>query len=155
MLPGLSFEKIKAVVFNGPQIRALVRDQEFARKMNNKERTAWLSWLAVMANFLGNKKVDNYETLVANMLSAFCNLGCNMSVKLQYLYSHLDRFPENPGALSDEQGERFYQDLKTMEERYQGTWDKHMTADYCWSIKREWDETAHKHKSYKRKFMPE
>ena len=40
MLPGLLFEKIKADVFNGPQIRALVRDQEFARKMNDKERTA-------------------------------------------------------------------------------------------------------------------
>ena len=114
-----------------------MRDQEFARKMNDKERTAWLSLLAVMANFLGNKKVDNYETLVANMLLAFCDLGCSMGVKLQYLYSHLNRFPENLGAVSDEQGEWFYQDLKTMEERYQGTWDKHMVADYCWSIKRE------------------
>ena len=105
---------------NGPQIRALVSDQEFARKMNDKERTAWLSFVAVMANFLGNKKADNYETLVANMLSAFRNLGCNMSVKLHYLYSHLDRFPENLGAVSDKQGEWFHQDLKTMEECYQG-----------------------------------
>ena len=137
LLPGLSFEKIKAGVFNGPQIRALVRDQEFARKVNDKERTAWLSFVAVMANVLGNKKADNYETLVANLLSAFCDLGCNMSVKLQYLYSHLNRFPENLGAVSDEQGEWFHQELKTMEERYQGRWDKHMVADYCWSIKRE------------------
>ena len=110
VLPGLSFEKIKAGVFNGPQIRALVRDQEFARKMNDKERTAWLSYVAVMANFLGNKKAGNYEILVANMLLAFCDLGCNMSVKLQYLYSHLNRFPENLGAVSDEQGEWFHQD---------------------------------------------
>ena len=137
VLPGLSFEKIKAGVFNGPQIRALVRDQEFARKMNDKERTAWLSYVAVMANFLGNKKAGNYEILVANMLLAFCDLGCNMSVKLQYLYSHLNRFPENLGAVSDEQDEWFHQELKTMEERYQGRWDKHMVADYCWSIKRE------------------
>ena len=126
VLPGLSFEKIKAGVFNGPQIHALVRDQEFARKMNDKERTAWLSFLAVMANFLGNKKADNYETLVANMLSAFRDLGCNMSVKLHYLYSHLDRFPENLGAVSDEQGQWFHEDLKTMEEHYQGRWDKHI-----------------------------
>ena len=52
--------------------------------MNNKERTAWLSFVAVMANFLANKKADNYDTLVANMLSAFRDLGCNMSVKLHY-----------------------------------------------------------------------
>ena len=38
-LLGLSFEKIKAGVFNGPQICAFVHDQEFARKMNGKERT--------------------------------------------------------------------------------------------------------------------
>ena len=43
-----------------------------------------------------------------------------MSVKLHYLYSHLDRFPENLVVVSDEQGERFHQDLKIMEERYQG-----------------------------------
>ena len=69
--------------------------------------------MAVMANFLGNKKADNYETLVANMLSAFWDLGCNMSVKLHYLYSHLDRLPDNLGAVSDEQGDWFHQDLKT------------------------------------------
>ena len=155
VLPGLSFEKIESGVFNEPQIRALVRDQEFVRKMNDKGRTAWLSFVAVLANFLGNKKADNYETLVANMLSAFRDLGCNMSVKLHYLYSHLDRFPENLGAVSDEQGEWFHQDLKTMEERYQGRWDKNMMAEYCWSIKRECPETVHKRKSYKRKFMPE
>ena len=155
MLPGLSFKKIKAGVFNGPQICALVRDQEFARKKNHKERTAWLSFVAVMANFLGNKKADNYETLVANMLSAFRDLECNMSVKLHYLYSHLYRSPENLGAVSDKQGERFHQDLKTMEERYQGGCDKHMKADYCLSIKRECPETVHKRNSYKQKFMPE
>ena len=135
VLPGLSFEKIKASVFNGSQIRALVHDQEFARKMNDKERTAWLSFVAVMTNFLSNKKADNYETLVANMLSAFRNLGCNMSVKLHYLYSHIDRFPVNLGAVSDEQGEPFHQDLETMEDCYQGRWDKRTMADYCWGIK--------------------
>ena len=122
VLPGLYFEKIKAGVFNRPQYRALVRDQEFARKMNDKERTAWFSFAAMIANFLGNKKPDNYETFVTNMLSAFCDLGFNTSVRLHYSYSHLDRFPENLGAVSGKQGEPYHQDLKTMEERYQGRW---------------------------------
>ena len=43
-----------------------------------------------------------------------------MSVKVHFLHSHLDYFPENLGAMSEEQGERFHQDLKTMEKRYQG-----------------------------------
>ena len=136
VLPGLSFEKIKAGVFDGPQIRLLMRDSVFPAKMNVLERNAWTSFVSVVENFLGNRKADNYELLVADMLSAFRNLGCKMSVKLHYLYSHLDKFPDSLGAVSDEQGERFHQDLKVMEERYQGRWDKHMMADYCWSIHR-------------------
>ena len=31
--------------------------------------------------------------------------------------------PPNLGAVSDEQDERFHQDIATMEERYQGRWD--------------------------------
>lgn len=153
--PGLSFDKIKAGVFDGPHIRSLIRDKEFVRKMDQKERAAWMSFVAVINNFLGNKKAENYVLLVQRMLKAFCDLGCNMSIKMHFLNSHLDQFPENLGDVSDEQGERFHQDLKTMEERYQGRWDTHMMADYCWSIKRDRPEQVHKRKSYKRKFLPE
>ncbi|GFV21849.1 uncharacterized protein TNCV_4525361 [Trichonephila clavipes] len=60
-----------------------------------------------------------------------------MSVKVHFLYSHLDYFPENFGAVSEEQVERFYQDIKEMEHRYQGRWNVNMMADYCWMLKRE------------------
>ena len=40
-----------------------------------------------------------------------------MSIRMHYLHSHLDRFPENCGDVSDEQGERFHQDIKGMERR--------------------------------------
>ena len=43
-----------------------------------------------------------------------------MSVKMHFLPSHLDYFPQNCGDLSEEQGERFHQDIRVMEERYQG-----------------------------------
>jgi hypothetical protein len=43
-------------------------------------------------------------------------------LKVHYLHSHLDRFPENLGDLSEEQGEIFHQDIKTMEFIYQGGW---------------------------------
>ena len=33
--PGLSYEKIKAGVFDGPQIRTLVRDQAFVQEIND------------------------------------------------------------------------------------------------------------------------
>ena len=69
---------------------------------------------------LGNMKSQNFSELVENLLQAFHNLQCNMSVKVHFLYSHLDYFPENLGAISEEQGERFHQDIKVMEKRYQG-----------------------------------
>ena len=45
------------------------------------------------------------------MLNNFNQHGCNMSIKIHYLHSHLERFPENLGDLSEEQGERFHQDI--------------------------------------------
>jgi hypothetical protein len=44
-------------------------------------------------------------------------VGCNMSLKM---HSHLDFFPENMGAVSDECGDNFYEDISQMEERYSG-----------------------------------
>lgn len=46
------------------------------RKMNKTERTAWLSFVATVANFLRNKNAENYQILVA---VGFCNLECKMS----------------------------------------------------------------------------
>ena len=63
------------------------------------------------------------------MLQNFQALGARMSIKLHYLFSHLDYFTGNLGDVSEEQEERLYQDIRTMEERYQGCWDSHMMAD--------------------------
>ncbi|UYV73962.1 hypothetical protein LAZ67_11001610 [Cordylochernes scorpioides] len=60
-----------------------------------------------------------------------------MSLKIHFLHSHLDFFPENLGAVSDEHGERFHQDISSMEKRYQGKWSPGMLADYCWTLKRD------------------
>ena len=112
------------------------------------------SFKDVVSNFLGNKKSPNYQTIVEQMLTNFQTLGCRMSVKVHYLHSHLDFFPANLGHMSEEQGERFHQDIKTMETRYQGRWDCSMMADYCRSLKR--DCLVHNElgrKARKRKFM--
>ena len=87
-------------------------------------------------NFFGNKKASNYKELVANLLSSFEDIGAKMSIKVHFLHSHLDRFPENLGALSDEQGR----------------WDAVVLADYCWSVKHD-SVATHSCKSLKRKFM--
>jgi hypothetical protein len=43
-----------------------------------------------------------------------------MSLKVHFLDSQLDLIPENLGAVSDEQGDRFHQDISITEKRYHG-----------------------------------
>ena len=112
VFPGLSIEKLKGGIFDGPQVRQLIRDPEFEKSITKLELEAWKAFVLVVKNLLGNNKASNYEELITNMLYAFKSLGCNMSIKMHYLFSHIDRFPENLGALSDAQGERFHQHLK-------------------------------------------
>ena len=50
-----------------------------------------------------------------------------MSVKLHF---HLDYFSKSCGDLSEEQGERFHQDIHILEERDQGWWNVNFLTDY-------------------------
>ncbi|KAI6647174.1 hypothetical protein LOD99_8827 [Oopsacas minuta] len=151
----ISDEKRKAGIFDGPQIRQLVRDDNFSNSMICKEKCAWNAFVDVMKNFLGNTKSPNYKILVNELIDSYKNLGCNMSVKVHFLHSHIDYFLENLGAVSEEQGERFHQDIETMEARYQGRWDIHLMADYCWCLKRDCTDVIHARMSKKRKFTPD
>ncbi|CAG9834269.1 unnamed protein product [Diabrotica balteata] len=135
-----------------PDIRKLMRDPNFMDKMETNEKAAWTSLKLVVTGFLGNKKNPNYKTIVADMLDNFKKLGCNMIIKVHYLHSHLDYFPANLGDVSEEQGERFHQDIKEMERRYQGRWNVNMIADYCWMLKRDDPQRVHSRKSNKRSF---
>ena len=69
-----------------------------------------------------------------------------MSIKLHYLHSHLDKIPDNLGYVSEEQVARFYQDIKVMEDRYQGRWDSHTVVakrirTFCYFIKKRTNES--------------
>jgi hypothetical protein len=77
-----------------------------------------------------NKKSENYQEIVDTLLEDFKNLGCRMSIKVHFLHSHLDFFRDNLGAVSEEQGERFHQDIQMMEKRYEGKWNAAMLGDY-------------------------
>jgi hypothetical protein len=79
-------------------------------------------------------------------------LGCNKSLNLHFLHSHLYYFPDNLGAFSEEQGGRFHQDFKELGSRYQGHWDVHMMADCCWSIERKGTSKEHSWPATTRKF---
>ena len=68
--PGLSIEKIKAGVFDGPQIRQLIKDEHFIGTMSELEKNAWLSFKDVVKNFLGNTRAKNYTEIVQKLLES-------------------------------------------------------------------------------------
>jgi len=70
-----------------------------------------------------------------------------MSLKIHFLESRLDFFPENLGEISDEHGERFHLDILAMEKRYEGKWTSSMLADYRWTLKKDVPDAKYRQKS--------
>jgi hypothetical protein len=82
--------------------------------MNVVERNAWTAFKNVIEKLFGNHKDEDYKNIVRIMFNNVHILGCNMSLKVHFLFSHLNLFLKNLGAVSEEQGERFDQDIKQM-----------------------------------------
>jgi hypothetical protein len=83
----------------------------------------------ILKNPLGNVLLMSLKTfwvttgqkitdLINELLISYKAMGCNMSLKIHILDSHLVDFPENLGAVSDEHGERFHPDISLIEKRY-------------------------------------
>ena len=68
--PGLSIEKLKAGIFDAPDIRKLMQDENFILSMNPLEADAWQDFAVAVQNFLGNRRAANVEK-VQNMLYAY------------------------------------------------------------------------------------
>jgi len=102
-----------------PQTKQLFKDQDFSTKLNSTGRRAWEAFESIYRNFLGNEKVKNYSEIVQELISPYSDMGCNLSLKLNFLHSQLEFiFPENMGAVSDEHGKRFHQDISQIDKRY-------------------------------------
>lgn len=132
-----------------------MKNEQFINQLNTKEKRAWKSFVAICENFLGKNKSANYVQIVNEMLSAYHAMGCNMSPKMHYLHSHLNYFPENLGRVSDEQGERFHQELLKMEQRYAGKSKIHMLSNYCWTLIRKTNDDDYKRKRSSKHFRSE
>ncbi|KAJ8685653.1 hypothetical protein QAD02_021446 [Eretmocerus hayati] len=116
--PRLGGAKLKEGVLVGPDIRELMLDSGFDAVLNEVELKIWKSVKNVINSYLGNRKSENYETLVRDMLQNFQQMKGNQSLEIHMLDSHLVFFPDNLGAVSDEHGERFHQEIATLENRY-------------------------------------
>ncbi|GBM56511.1 hypothetical protein AVEN_140585-1 [Araneus ventricosus] len=140
--PGLSEAKLKEGVLVRPENRKIMKDENFETKMETNKRKSWESFKLVFTSFLTNKKDPNYKYIVEEMIKNFKILG----LKVHFLDSHLDYFPKHLGAVSEEQGERFHQDIKEIERRYQRKWNVSIIADYCWMLQRDSPCKVHKRK---------
>ena len=61
--PSLSMEKLKADIFDGPQICKLMQDQTITARITVAERAAWCSHVSMIREFLGNTKLATTRTL--------------------------------------------------------------------------------------------
>lgn len=107
--------------------------------------------MEVCEKFLGNRRARNYTSLIANMMKAFEQLEINITIKMHCLICHIDRFKQNNGSYSDEQGERFHQEIMEIEKHYKGKEMTNGLARYCWSLIRETNVVHKRQKSYNKK----
>ena len=83
--------------------------------MTSIENRAWLSFENIVEQFLGNVKSPDGKKEVSRMVDSFQKLKCSINLKLHFIDSHVEYFPEYLGDYSEEQGERFHQDIKVMQ----------------------------------------
>ncbi|GBN15340.1 hypothetical protein AVEN_272040-1 [Araneus ventricosus] len=86
------------------------------KKTVRSRKSSLAEFKSVWTHFLGNKKAENYENLVGDMVKCFRVIGCNIAL----LNSHLDFFSQNVVAITDEHGERFQQNISMFEKRFNG-----------------------------------
>ncbi|GBL75125.1 hypothetical protein AVEN_194382-1 [Araneus ventricosus] len=107
MFPKLSEAKLKEGVFTGPDIQKLLSDSLFSETLGDKEKEERDSFKDVMHRCLGNTKDPLYKTIVQHMLTAYESLRCKMSLKVHFLHSYIDCFPEKLGTYSEKQVKDF------------------------------------------------
>lgn len=61
---------------------------------------------------------DDSEEFVKDSVRNYNIMGCNINMKLHFMDSHLDFFPENLGIFIEKRGERFCLDIYEIERCY-------------------------------------
>ena len=75
---------MKESIFIGPQTRDLIKEEYFDKLLLGDEKATWDSFKLVVKGYLGNRRAQNYEELVNNLLQGYQKLGCNMSLKCTF-----------------------------------------------------------------------
>lgn len=137
--PALSGEKINLGVFDGSHVWWLSPDEQFWRPLRKKNHGKFLLRLRLISR---GKIIKVWRTFAVLKL-----MSRNISVKVNFLHSHLDDyFSENHIAISD-QGKRFHCNIETMETRYQGRRNANMISNYCQCLRSGCHDASHSRKA--------
>lgn len=121
-------------MFVGPDIRKLMKSKEFSESLSEAHLKAWNLMKQTFNDFLGKHRVENYAVIVHDLMNAFNVLGVRMSLKIHFMHFHLEVFARQMPSESDEQGERFHQTCRAMEDRYKNKNLQSFIADLCWFL---------------------
>jgi hypothetical protein len=61
---------LKEGIFIGPQIRDLIKDEYFDKPLQGEEKEVWDTFKFVTKGFLGDRRGQNYEEIVNNLLQS-------------------------------------------------------------------------------------
>lgn len=94
--------------------------KEFPKKLTRAERIQRNGFVAAVRGLLGYQKAKNHVELVETKVKNYSKMDCRASLKIHILDHHL-KFT-NMGANSEEQGERFHQDIAATKDRIMNLW---------------------------------
>ena len=107
--PKLSDVKLKEVIFIGPKICEIINDDLAELLLTETEKSEWLRFKEIS---LETRRLKSTTRLVEGLLNAYQTVRCNMSLKIRFfLHSHLNTFLPKLGAVNDENGKNFHQDI--------------------------------------------
>ena len=95
--------------------------------MKSVEQDSWVCLKNVTEKFLVNYRDSNYATIVEKRFQNFQKISSNVSLKIRFLHSHLDYFPEILSKMSKGQNEKSQKDMECMENAIN---DTGMFSDY-------------------------
>ena len=100
---------------------------------------------------VGNTRVANYKACIKRLLRTY---GVQNVAENSLSPFTPQLFPSNLGlgAVSDEHGERFHQDIMKMEANYRGKWSPSMMGDFSWMLKRDIPNARYRRSSRKNHF---
>lgn len=121
-------------MLNGPDIRKLMKSEQFKNVLEENELIAWDSLKAVIENVLGNRRAENWRVYVEDMLQSFEQINVRMSLKVHFLHHHQDHFDRQLPSESHDHGERYHQVSAQLEHCCSGKKLDSLLADLCWNL---------------------